>query len=196
MDFEHAETKPRAVSVEPLQSPSTSESDIASTAPGDFRVIRRNGKVTAFDGNKIKVALTKAFLAVEGNSAAASTRIHDSVEQLTEQVVAAVTRRMPAGGATHIEDIQDHVELALMRAGHHKVARSYVLYRDVRAKERQTQQRQDHAEPTTDIAVTLPDGDTTPLDVNRLLQVVEEACEGLSSTKPGALYLMALRKQT
>lgn len=188
MDFEHTETMSGSVSVEPLQSPPTNESDIASTAPGGFRVIRRNGKVTAFDGNKIKVALAKAFLAVEGSNAAASTRIHDLVEQLTVQVVTAVTRRVPAGGATHIEDIQDHVELALMRAGQHKVARSYVLYRDERTKERQAHQHdQDYAEPRADIAVTLPGGDTTPLDVTRLLQVVEEACEGVDDTNATAI---------
>ena len=95
-----------------------------------------NGAVTPFDSAKIAVALTKAFLAVEGTSAAASRRVHDTVDALTEQIVGALTRRSDAGRTFHIEDIQDQVELSLMRGEHHKVARAYVLYREARAHER------------------------------------------------------------
>ncbi len=108
--------------------------DIKATAPGAYKVIRRNGKVTPFDRSKIEVALTKAFLDVEGRSGAASSRVRETVKHLTAQVEAGVTRSLPGGGAVHIEDIQDYVELALMRAGEHKVARSYVLYREARAR--------------------------------------------------------------
>ena len=84
----------------PYSHPDTlgSISEIQATAPGNYRVIRRNGKVTGFDRNKIKIAMTKAFLANEGNQAAASSRIHESVEQLTEQVLYALTRSRPDGG--------------------------------------------------------------------------------------------------
>ncbi len=190
MDFEHAEARTGTASANALQSPLESEMNvaIAATAPGEFRVIRRNGKVTAFDGNKITVALTKAFLAVEGGSAAASTRIHNLVEALTTQITAALTRRMPAGGATHIEDIQDQVELALMRASQHKVARSYVLYREERAQKRKAeQQRQAPQKQTDKLTVTLPDGVTVPLDENRLVDVVEEACAGVDGTDAKAV---------
>ena len=105
-------------------------------SPGEYRVIRRNSKVTAFDPDKISVAMTKAFLQVEGGTAAASTRIHERVASLSKQVVNALTRRMPAGGTVHIEDIQDQVELALMRAGEQKIARAYVIYRDACAPAR------------------------------------------------------------
>jgi ribonucleoside-diphosphate reductase alpha chain len=105
------------------------------TEPG-YQVIRRNGAVTPFDASKIAVALTKTFLAVEGNTAASSRRVHDVVAGLTAQVVTGLTRRADAGRTFHIEDIQDQVELALMSEGHHKVARAYVLYREERAKER------------------------------------------------------------
>lgn len=107
----------------------------APSEPG-YRVIRRNGTVTPFDATKITVALTKAFLAVEGSIAAGSRRVHDVVEELTAQVVAALTRRVGEGRIFHIEDVQDQVELALMRGEHHKVARAYVLYRAERARER------------------------------------------------------------
>ncbi len=105
-----------------------------------YEVLRRNGSHTAFMPDKISVALTKAFLAAEGGQAAASRRVHEQVRQLTEQVMQSLFRRLPGGGVIHIEDIQDQVELALMRAGHHKVARLYVLYREERARERQARQ--------------------------------------------------------
>lgn len=161
--------------------------EIVATAPGGFQVIRRNGKVTTFDGNKIKVALTKAFLAVEGSNAAASTRIHSRVDELTEQIVAAATRRTPAGGATHIEDIQDQVELALMRAGEHKIARSYVLYREDRARERLAAQATSEAAPGKHIKVTQADGSQTALDEARLRRVIDEACNGIDGADSNAV---------
>ena len=108
--------------------------DMAAMAPGQIRVIKRNGTVVSYDVDKINVAITKAFLAVEGGTAAASNRIHDTVAQLAEQITAIFKRRMPSGGTIHIEDIQDQVELALMRSGEQKVARDYVLYREQRAQ--------------------------------------------------------------
>ena len=98
-----------------------------------MQVIRRNGTVSKFDASKISVAMTKAFLAVEGHTAAASRRVHEVVEQLTAEVVGALSRRMSEGRTFHIEDVQDQVELALMRSEHHKVARAYVLYREERS---------------------------------------------------------------
>lgn len=102
----------------------------------DYKVIRRNGAVVGFEPAKIKIALTKAFIAVSGGQGAASARIRDVVTNLTGVVVTALMRRQPAGGTVHIEDVQDQVELALMRSGEHEVARSYVLYRDERDRER------------------------------------------------------------
>ena len=101
-----------------------------------YKIIRRNGSVVGFEPSKISIALTKAFLAVNGGQGAASARVREQVEALTENVVAALMRRQPSGGTFHIEDIQDQVELALMRGGEHEVARSYVLYREKRAQER------------------------------------------------------------
>jgi ribonucleoside-diphosphate reductase alpha chain len=155
-------------------------SEIKAVAPGHVRVIRRNGKVTAFDANKISVAVTKAFLAIEGNHAAASPRIHEAVAELTEQVVKALTRRLPGGGTLHIEDIQDQVELALMRSGHHKVARAYVLYREEHARLRAVKADQVQTSAQAAVQMTLPDGSREPLDMARLRQIVEEACRGLS----------------
>lgn len=171
--------------------------EIATTAPGLYRVIRRNGKVTGFSKEKIKVAMTKAFLAIEGGNAAASTRIHETVNELTEQVVDTLTRRKPDGGTFHIEDIQDQVELSLMRAGEHKVARSYVLYREDRARERaaaeanksgKTQKKQ-----TLNLHVTLDDGSQAPLNITRLEAIISEGCKGLDNVSQDAILKETLR---
>ncbi|MBM4228639.1 MAG: ribonucleoside-diphosphate reductase subunit alpha [Gammaproteobacteria bacterium] len=171
------------------------QTELAATAPGEFKVIRRNGKVTAFDGDKIKIAMTKAFLAVEGGNAAASTRVHETVEELADSVIRAITRRMPAGGAVHIEDIQDQVELALMRSEHHRVARSYVLYREERARERARKQELVEAATATtpQISVTRRDGVRVPLDSNRLQRIVTEACQDIPNTDPALILAEAMR---
>ena len=105
-------------------------------APGKMRVIKRNGKVVSFEDEKIKVAIMKAFLAVEGGSAAGSSRIHEEVDQMAQDIIKVFERRMPSGGTIHIEEIQDQVELQLMRNEHHKVARTYVLCREARKNQR------------------------------------------------------------
>ncbi|EKN43984.1 MULTISPECIES: ribonucleoside-diphosphate reductase subunit alpha [Pseudomonas] len=156
------------------------QQDLSATAPGQLRVIKRNGTVVAYTDDKITVAITKAFLAVEGGAAAASSRIHDTVARLTEQVTATFKRRMPSGGTIHIEEIQDQVELALMRAGEQKVARDYVIYRDSRAKERAVRAPEDEVQAHPSIRITRADGSFAPLDMGRLNTIVTEACEGLA----------------
>lgn len=156
-----------------------SNQDLAATAPGQLRVIKRNGTVVAYTDDKITVAITKAFLAVEGGTAAASSRIHETVARLTEQVTATFKRRMPSGGTIHIEEIQDQVELSLMRAGEQKVARDYVLYRESRAQARKSGAA-DIAQPHPSIRVTRADGSVVPLDLGRLNTIISEACEGLA----------------
>src|SRR5213080_2784472 len=142
----------------------------------DYKVIRRNGAVVGFEPAKISVAVTKAFLAVNGAQGAASARIRDLVAGLTEAVVGALMRRQPQGGTFHIEDIQDQVELALMRSGEHDVARAYVLYREERAKAR-AQEKVSKIE--TGIHV-VENGQRKPLDREALQRLVEAACEGLA----------------
>ncbi len=165
----------------------TDSTSIAATAPGQFRVIRRNGKVTAFDKEKISIAMTKAFLAVEGGNAAASNRIHEIVKNLTEEVNNALTRRIPDGGTFHIEDIQDQVELALMRGGHQQISRAYVIYRNEHAKARAKEQKEVIESSVSNINVTLEDGSTQPLDSKRLHAIVSEACEGLEDVDANAI---------
>ena len=173
---------PSSVPFSPTMSPT-------AAAQPDYQVIRRNGVVTVFDASKIAVALTKAFLAVEGNSAAASRRVHDIVAELTQQIVSNLTRRADAGRTFHIEDVQDQVELALMRGEHHKVARAYVLYREERARERARSAPKDMPEAATSRAVhvTAADGTKARLDTARLDAVIAEACDGLDGVSAAAI---------
>ena len=170
----------------PSSSPPTPPGpSIVATAPGQLRVIKRNGSVVPYDDDKIQVALTKAFLAVEGGTAAASSRVRDVVAKLTSQVSATYQRRMPTGGTIHIEEIQDLVELALMRQGEHKVARDYVLYREERARVRAANAEADDLRATTSgIHVIAADGSRLPLDVARIRTLVVEACQDLDDVDP------------
>ncbi len=162
---------------------------IAASATPRFRVIRRNGSVTPFEATKIALALTKAFLAVEGGSAATSRRVHEIVEELTAKVVANLTRRADHDRSFHIEEIQDQVELALMRGGHHKVARAYVLYRDERARERAARAAQEMAPAAPPLRMRNADGALAPLDLARLEALVAEACAGLADVAPAAILV-------
>jgi ribonucleoside-diphosphate reductase alpha chain len=148
-----------------------------STAYTGYQIIRRNGAVVAFEPNKIAVALMKAFLAVHGTQGAASASVRETVDALTESVVRAMLRSRPSGGSFHIEDVQDAVELGLMRGGHHEVARAYVLYRERRAQER-SKQSEAPAVPASTLHV-LDRGQRVPLDMARLSALVESACARL-----------------
>lgn len=154
------------------------DKELQKTAPGKLRVIKRNGELAAFDADKISVAMRKAYIAVEGDGADVSSRMRDLVEQLTQQIMNTFMRRMPEGGTLHIEDIQDQVELALMRSGEQKVARAYVLYREEHARLRAAQQ-QGIAKPHPTITVEHLDGQFRPLDMGRIETLVQEACHGL-----------------
>ena len=169
---------------------------VSATAPGSIRVIKRNGTVVPYDDSKITLAITKAFLAVEGGTAAASSRVHESVQKLTQQISEIFFRRMPSGGTIHIEDIQDQVELALMRTGEHKVARDYVLYRAEHARLREEalasdRQQTEIQHPT--INVTMPGGELVPLDMERVHTIVSEACTGLNDVNADAILAETAR---
>jgi ribonucleoside-diphosphate reductase alpha chain len=157
-----------------------------ATQLSDYKIIRRNGSVVAFEPSKIAIAVTKAFLAVNGGQGAASARVREQVEQLTHAVVRALLRSRPNGGTFHIEDIQDQVELVLMRSGEHNVARAYVLYREKRNQERASQQAttpeaQTAAQQAESGITVLDNGVSKPLDMAALRTVIQAACEGLGN---------------
>ncbi len=142
-----------------------------------YQIIRRNGAVVPFEPNKIAVALMKAFLAVHGTQGAASASVRETVDGLTQQVIRALMRSRPGGGTFHIEDVQDHVELGLMRGGHHEIARAYVLYRERRTQERAKQVAQET--PAAPALHVLENGQRVALDLNALKLKIETACAGL-----------------
>ncbi|MFZ6710768.1 ribonucleoside-diphosphate reductase subunit alpha [Undibacterium sp. TC9W] len=161
----------------------------------EYRIIRRNGSVVGFEPSKIAIAMTKAFLAVNGGHGAESARVRELVEQLTASVVAALLRRQPAGGTFHIEDVQDQVELALMRSGEHDVARSYVLYRAKRMEERRrVNDAPGHAEAAVPQLHVIVDGQSRPLDVAEVRKMIAAACLGLDKlADPDAILAETLK---
>src|SRR5579862_6241338 len=176
-----------------------SEATAQLAATGDprlaqYKVIRRNGAVVGFEPSKIAIAVTKAFLAVNGGQSAASARVRDLTAQLTDAVVAALMRRKPEGGAIHIEEIQDQVELALMRGGEHEVARAYVLYREKRAQERAHQKQQKGAKEEASVTINVLDhGIKRPLDMARLTALVKTSCEGLPDVDANRILKSTLK---
>ncbi len=169
-----------------IASTSRSAADQADRG-AQLTVVRRDGSTTGFDATKISVAVTKAFLAVEGNDAGATHRVRDLVADLTGRVVEALTSRGDARRTVQVEDVQDQVELALMRAGEHQVARAYVLYREERTKARTPADPAELATTKPVVSVRQADGTRVPLDVERLRVIVAEAAAGLDSVDPAQI---------
>ena len=156
----------------------------AMAPSGDFSmylVVRRNGEAVEFNPSKVAVAITKAYIGVHSINSLSSVSVRDQVAQLTNLVVFALQQRKPEGGSIHIEEIQDQVELALMRSGEHDVARAYVLYREERRHERDLDgvKRPEHK-----IHVAYADGSRKEINIKHLYGVIQAACEGLLDVEP------------
>ncbi|KWT74949.1 MULTISPECIES: ribonucleoside-diphosphate reductase subunit alpha [unclassified Variovorax] len=173
----------RAVPSTPQQTRDKAGSP-AGNALANYQIIRRNGAVVPFEPNKIAIAMMKAFLAVHGTQGAASASVRETVDTLTQGVVRAMLRSRPGGGTFHIEDVQDQVELGLMRGGHHEIARAYVLYRERRAQERSRQGEQDAPVAVSTLHV-IDRGERVALDLNELKGLIESACAGLGESITG-----------
>ena len=170
-----------------------SGSNSAQTNPlAHYQIIRRNGAVVPFEPNKIAVAMMKAFLAVHGTQGAASASVRETVDGLTQAVMRALMRSRPGGGTFHIEDVQDQVELGLMRGGHHEIARAYVLYREKRTQER-ARQPQAPASQAPQLHV-LDGGKKVTLDIGKLQALIEASCAGLGAEiKPDPIVQETMR---
>ncbi len=167
------------VSPSSLQRPATDQVAPSASPLQQYQIIRRNGAVVPFEPAKIAVAMMKAFLAVHGTQGAASASVREVVDGLTQNVTRALARSRPGGGTFHIEDVQDHVELGLMRGGHHEVARAYVLYREKRSQERA--RKAEDAAPKTPLLHAIENGQRVPLDMDWLAQLIRSACTGLGT---------------
>ncbi|PVZ71974.1 ribonucleoside-diphosphate reductase subunit alpha [Pelagibaculum spongiae] len=150
-----------------------------------FQVRKRSGEVTTFDAERIRVAISKAFLAVEfpeNSNAIIPERIHQIADQLTAQVLSVFFSRMPTGGTLDIEQIQDQVELALMRDGHQLIARAYVLYREAHALARQaSKETQDQNEPEPAFEVQGENGQNWAIDRQSLIELIKPLAIGLEA---------------
>lgn len=180
--------------------PAVSSHDFSSahssqeTKYAQYKIIRRNGSVAGFEPMKISIAMTKAFIAVNGGQGAASARVREVVARLTDDVVKALIRRQPGGGTFHIEDIQDQVELALMRSGEHDVARAYVLYREDRARKRAKEKEMSMTGTPEGALNVLENGRLIPLDTTRLFRLIESSCVGLGEAVNPSLILKSTLK--
>lgn len=161
----------------PLLSSVSGAESLSPSAFAHYQIIRRNGAVVPFAPDKIAIAMMKAFLAVHGTQGAASASVRETVDGLTQQVIRALVRSRPGGGTFHIEDVQDHVELGLMRGSHHEVARAYVLYRERRTQERANQVAT--VTPAAPVIHVIDNGQRIPLDLAQLQSRIETACSGL-----------------
>jgi len=185
------ETTQEAAKMQATQQKQANE--LAINAPGKIRVIKRNGKVVSFEVDKIKVAITKAFLAIEKGNAAASDRIHEKVNKTTEEVMDVFERRMPSGGTLHIEEIQDQVELQLMRSEEYKAARTYILYREERTQERKKEAPVIDIPNKPEINITKTDGTLVALDIDKVAALINDACEGLEEVSMNEVLEEALK---
>ena len=176
----------------PASARHSNESQLQPHSFSNYQIIRRNGAVVPFAPNKIAVAMMKAFLAVHGTQGAASASVRETVDELTQAVMRALMRSRPGGGTFHIEDVQDQVELGLMRGGHHEIARAYVLYREKRTQERALKQ-QSQVPAITQLHV-MDGGKKVALDVRNLQALIEASCAGLSAdVKPDPIVLETMR---
>ncbi|RYF01019.1 MAG: ribonucleoside-diphosphate reductase subunit alpha [Comamonadaceae bacterium] len=188
---------PQISSPDAGQHPVQSSSDVTESSPSahtlaHYQIIRRNGAVVPFEPQKIAVAMMKAFLAVHGTQGAASASVREMVDALTQGVVRALMRSRPNGGTFHIEDVQDQVELGLMRGEHHEVARAYVLYRERRTQERA--HHQDQLAPATPMLNVIDNGQRVQLDLLRLHGLIESACANLGDDiKPAPILAETMR---
>ena len=153
-----------------------------------LNVVRREGSISSFKSDKISDAIKKAFLAQtkirnnKNKDKEQEDSIHKTVESLTHKVVSALTRRIADGDMIHIEDIQDQVELALMRDEHHKVARAYVLYREQRAASRYHTKKlkEQVGAKASSMMVTKRDGEKEPVSLDKITNRVSVLSTGLN----------------
>jgi ribonucleoside-diphosphate reductase alpha chain len=102
-------------------------------------------------------------------------------------------RRMPSGGTLHIEEIQDQVELQLMRSEEYKAARTYILYREERTQERKKEAPVIDIPNRPEINITKTDGTLVALDIDKVAALINDACEGLEEVSMNEVLEEALK---
>ena len=95
----------------------------------DTYIIKRDGKQESFSIDKIKNAISKAFIA-SGTFA-------------TEETLSALLSRLRIHSGISVEEIQNQVEVALMAERYYTVAKNYMIYRYRHTKDRETLEKLD-----------------------------------------------------
>ena len=165
----------------------------STTFTNTITVIKRSGETTSFDAEKITAAIAKAYLSVHGNDYH-SQAMQEQIAQVRDAAVKSVCERaLRFDRDIQIEEIQDNVELALMRGGAHKVARAYVTYRDRQAAKRDAAQQIALQNNPPEYTITKANGEIVKLDHQRTKQCIDDACFGLHDVDADLIYTETLK---
>ena len=151
----------------------------------NLSIRKRDGRVTPFDETRIHLAIEAAFKADAGihRDRPLPAAAQDNVIRVANAVIHAAIKQTGKDNSLEIEFIQDLVETQLMEAGHHSIARRYILYREDRRKARALRgERTVEGEPQAQLFVTLADGVREPLDPQRIRRRLISACRGLEQS--------------
>ena len=107
------------------------------------QIIKRTGAMVPFTRGRIANAIYRAAVAVGG-------RDRSVAERLTDQVIDLLLEEFPPERVPHVEDVQNAVETVLIKNGHARTAKAYILYRDERSRRREERERR-LARPTDEV---------------------------------------------
>ena len=154
----------------------------------EFHITKRDGRRDLFNEARILLAIENAFKAEFGvkESEGLLLKDVDQVRQTADRAVTIVLGKLVRGEQIQVEQIQDIVEAQLMAAGHHSVARRYILYREERKKARQQGGMVSALSASSEAAAQIPtpnfithrNGTKERFDASRIFQAIEHACEG------------------
>ena len=152
--------------------------------PGKVYVKKRCGDIAEFNEEKILTAIKKAFIANDPNRAQHSEQLQHQLQHYTQHVLQMVESRRNDSQIIEIEQIQDYVEITLMREGEHQVARSYVLYRAQRNEERKQQQENTDIQENTAYYVHIDNNQSIELTLEWITTIVKQACSQCNNVDP------------
>ncbi|MEM3066907.1 MAG: ribonucleotide reductase N-terminal alpha domain-containing protein, partial [Nitrososphaerota archaeon] len=98
------------------------------------KVIKRDGRVVDFDANRISEAIRKAMVSTNQYN----PKTHSEV---LNYVLKVLSEKFSEGRVPHVEEIQDIVELSLVKFDLYEVAKAYILYRKERERIREEKKK-------------------------------------------------------
>ncbi|MCA9064015.1 MAG: ribonucleoside-diphosphate reductase subunit alpha, partial [Planctomycetaceae bacterium] len=162
-------------------------------ARSEWIVRKRDGRLVGFEPTLISRAISNAFRAemnlVENQPL--GSELDQEILAITDEVARGIESDASTDGGAGVELVQDIVELQLMKRGHYRVARRYIVYRAEHAKIRSlqaTETIEDESRPEMPrLHVKLEDGVRVPFDSSRIRRRLDAACKGLSECDSDAL---------